>query len=310
MENKNFTATIEVAKSPQHVFNCITDVTNWWSKDFEGSSSKLNDEFIIHHPNQHYSKQKLIEVLPGKKIVWLVTDSTLYWLEKNKQEWTNTRMIFEISNTGDKTVLRFTHEGLVPEMECYAMCEKGWNMIIKDWLFHFVTVGTPSAEMTKAAEIRNQLLKEKNKMENKNFNRSISVNISANEAIKKISKVQEWWGVTFSGSSEKQNDKFVIEMGGDSFFNMTVAELIPNKKVVWLVTDCYMPWYSDKKEWLNTKMIFDFTENNGTTSLTFTHEGLTPDIECFKDCEPGWNHWITRSLFSYLTTGTGDFKQR
>src|SRR5436305_810235 len=83
---KNFTATIEVAKSPQHVFNCITDVTNWWSKDFEGSSSKLNDEFIIHHPNQHYSKQKLIEVPPDKKIVWLVTDSTLYWLEKNKQE--------------------------------------------------------------------------------------------------------------------------------------------------------------------------------------------------------------------------------
>ena len=78
MEKENFTATIEVAKSPRHVFNCITDVTNWWSKDFEGSSSKLNDEFIIHHPNQHYSKQKLIEVLPDKKIVWLVTDSTLY----------------------------------------------------------------------------------------------------------------------------------------------------------------------------------------------------------------------------------------
>ena len=83
-------------------------------------------------------------------------------------------MIFEISNTGDKAVLKFTHEGLVPEMECYAMCEKGWTMIIEDWLFHFITVGTPSAEMTKIAEIRNQLLKEKSKMENKNFNRSIA----------------------------------------------------------------------------------------------------------------------------------------
>ena len=47
-------------------------------------------------------------------------------------------------------------------------------------------------------------------MENKNFNRSISVNINASEIIKKISKVPEWWGVTFSGNSEKQNDKFKI----------------------------------------------------------------------------------------------------
>jgi hypothetical protein len=38
-------------------------------------------------------------------------------------------------------VLHFTHEGLIPEKECYAMCERGWNMVIKDWLFNFVTVG-------------------------------------------------------------------------------------------------------------------------------------------------------------------------
>ncbi|HVZ97858.1 MAG TPA: SRPBCC family protein [Chitinophagaceae bacterium] len=152
------TVTIEVAKSPQEVFNCITDVTNWWSKDFEGSSKQLNDEFIIHHPDQHYSKQKLVEVIPNKKIVWLVTESTLYWIQKDKHEWTNTEMIFDITAAGDKTILHFTHEGLVPEKECYAMCEKGWSTIIKSWLFHLLTHGIPSPEMDKAAEIRNQLL--------------------------------------------------------------------------------------------------------------------------------------------------------
>jgi hypothetical protein len=141
MTNKNYTATIEVAKSPQVVFNHIKEVSKWWSKDFEGSSTKLNDEFIIHHPGRHYSKQKLIEVIPDKKIVWLVTESKLNWIENNKEEWTNTKMIFEITINGDKTVLHFTHEGLVPEKECYAMCEQGWNMVIKDWLFNFITRG-------------------------------------------------------------------------------------------------------------------------------------------------------------------------
>jgi hypothetical protein len=83
MQNRNFTTTIEVTKSPQDVFNAIKDVAKWWNKeDFEGNSSKLNDEFIIDHPNQHYSKQRLIEVTPNEKVVWLVTESILHWLQK------------------------------------------------------------------------------------------------------------------------------------------------------------------------------------------------------------------------------------
>lgn len=147
-------------------------------------------------------------------------------------------------------------------------------------------------------------------MEKNDFNCSIAAKISASDAIKKISKVPEWWGVAFTGSAEKQNAQFTVKMGGDSFFNFTVTELIPGKKVVWLVTDCYMPWYSDKREWAGTKLIFDLSEDNGVTTLTFTHEGLTPNVECYKDCEPGWTHWIRTSLFSYLTTGKGQLKTK
>jgi len=145
-------------------------------------------------------------------------------------------------------------------------------------------------------------------MGNNDFNSGFSAKISADEAIKKISKVPEWWGITFAGNAEKQNDKFTVKMTGDSFFDFTVAELIPGKRVVWLVTDCHMPWYSDKTEWTNTKLIFDLRENNGVTEVKFKHEGLTPNVECYADCESGWTHWITKSLFSYLTTGKGDFR--
>jgi hypothetical protein len=146
-------------------------------------------------------------------------------------------------------------------------------------------------------------------MENKDFSISIATGISAEETIKKISKVPEWWGVNFTGSADKQNDKFVVKMGGESFFNFTVTELIPGRRIVWQVTDCHMPWYSDKKEWANTRLIFTLDEHNGQTALNFKHEGLTPNVECYKDCEPGWTHWIATSLFSYLTTGKGIFRE-
>jgi hypothetical protein len=134
MENRNYTATIEVAKSPRDVFNHVNDVSKWWSKEFEGSSTKLNDEFIIRSGDRHYSKQKLVEFVPDKKVVWLVTDSKLNWIEKDKYEWTGSKMIFELIPKGDKTVLNFTHEGLVPGKECYDMCVKGWDMLIKERL--------------------------------------------------------------------------------------------------------------------------------------------------------------------------------
>jgi uncharacterized protein YndB with AHSA1/START domain len=185
MENKNYTATIEVSKPPQDVFGYITnDVAKWWGgRDLEGNSKKLNDEFVIHHPSAHYSKQKLVEVVPNKKVVWLVTESKLSWLQ-DMGEWTNTKMIFEITGKGDKTVLHFKHEGLSPEKECYEKCEQGWNMVIKDWLFNFITAG--------------EIKIHEHHIKMKSFHRSIPVNISAREAINKISKVPEWWGVTCS----------------------------------------------------------------------------------------------------------------
>ncbi|GAC1307560.1 MAG: hypothetical protein NVSMB24_19650 [Mucilaginibacter sp.] len=137
MAKKDFTATIKVEKSSQDVFNHVNDVSNWWSKDFEGQSARFNDEFIINHPGNHYSKQRLIEVIPGKKVVWLVTESHLNWIE-NKDEWTNTKMVFEISPKGDKTELKFTHDGLVPEKECYSRCIEGWDLVIKEKLYHFI----------------------------------------------------------------------------------------------------------------------------------------------------------------------------
>jgi len=146
-------------------------------------------------------------------------------------------------------------------------------------------------------------------MANNDFNCSFSAPITAGEAISKISKVTEWWGVTISGNTENLNDQFVIKMGEEAFFNCTVTELVPNKRVVWSIADCHMPWYTDKKEWANTKLIFDVNENNGVTELRFTHKGLTPEVECYKDCEPGWTHWIKTSLESYFTTGKGVFRK-
>lgn len=142
--SKSYTAAIEVINSPQEIFEHITiGVAKWWGgKDLSGSSVNLNDEFIVDHPGAHYSKQKLVEVMPGKKLVWHVTESSLSWL-KEREEWKNTYMIFEIIEKQHSNILQFTHSGLTPDKESYEKCSQGWNMVIKDWLYTFIMYNKP-----------------------------------------------------------------------------------------------------------------------------------------------------------------------
>lgn len=140
MNENSFTTTIEVDNTPQEIFNAISQVSKWWTRDFDGTSTNLGDEFVICHPGAHYSKQKLVEVIPGERIVWLVTDSKLDWLQ-NQEEWTNTGMAFDISTSGHKTLLCYTHEGLTPDLECYTRVAHGWTVVIREQLFNFIRTG-------------------------------------------------------------------------------------------------------------------------------------------------------------------------
>lgn len=138
MKNENFSTRILVDQSPEQVFKAVTNVRGWWSgyynEKFEGGTEKLGDEFTFHAGDgAHYSRQKLVEVIPGKKMVWLITDGRLTFIENNG-EWIGTKVIFDISKKGEKTELVFTHEGLVPSGECYDSCAPAWEQYIQNKL--------------------------------------------------------------------------------------------------------------------------------------------------------------------------------
>ena len=148
MENKNYNATITVSQSAHEAFKSINSVSNWWTENLEGDSKNLNGVFTVDFGNDSFVTHKLIEVIPDKKVLWLVTDCNLPWL-KDKTEWTNTTMSFEISPKGNSTEINFTHIGLVPEVECYHSCVKGWDQYVQGSLFKLITEGTGQTQKKK-----------------------------------------------------------------------------------------------------------------------------------------------------------------
>jgi hypothetical protein len=140
MAASDFTTAITVKQSPKEAFDAITNVSAWWQGEIKGSSKKLKDEFVYRMEDIHMSTQKVVELIPNKKLVWLITKSKLNFA-KDKSEWTGTKIIFEISEAKGKTQIRFTHSGLVPKFECYDACSNAWGLLVQESLFSLITSG-------------------------------------------------------------------------------------------------------------------------------------------------------------------------
>jgi Activator of Hsp90 ATPase homolog 1-like protein len=138
---RNLTIRFTVDQTPEEAFAAINNVRGWWSGEIEGSTSRLGDEWTYRYKDVHYSKQRIRELIPGKKVVWLVLDGYLNFVG-DKTEWTGTKIIFEISSEGGKTEVRFTHVGLVPEVECFNACSGAWTSYINGSLRSLITTGT------------------------------------------------------------------------------------------------------------------------------------------------------------------------
>jgi hypothetical protein len=140
--------------------------------------------------------------------------------------------------------------------------------------------------------------------EQQNYHSSIVVNANATEAYNKISHVNEWWAANFEGGAKNTGDVFTVRWG-ETFVTFKIAEAIAGKTVTWMVTDCHLPWLNDKKEWNDTKVVFEISQKDNATKIDMTHIGLTPEVECYQDCQTGWNHYIKKSLPKFIEEGMG-----
>ena len=143
MSSQNYTATISVDQSPKQAFEAIRNVREWWSEEIEGSTAKVGDEFKYHYRDLHSCTMKLGELVPNKRVAWLVTDN-YFNFTKDETEWKGTKLIFDISREGDQTEIQFTHQGLVPAYECYSVCSDAWGTYIRGSLKSLIATGKGS----------------------------------------------------------------------------------------------------------------------------------------------------------------------
>ena len=128
---EDFTYSFQSPKSSKEIYEMLLQLEKWWSGLYEetitGQCKKLGDEFDFQAGRGvHYTKQKLVELTPSKKVTWEVTDCNLQFVKK-QDEWVGTRISFEIEDLGTNRRITFRHLGLTPKFECYGNCAGAWT---------------------------------------------------------------------------------------------------------------------------------------------------------------------------------------
>ena len=118
------------------------------------------------------------------------------------------------------------------------------------------------------------------------------------ESLTDEATIAKWW--TAVTRAERVDDEIRLFMGGDAPLELTITTASGRGDVRWTVTACdFVP------DWVGTAPSFSVRSGgDGTTTVSFRHQGLVPALECFDDCRAGWNHFMP-SLERYLATGVG-----
>jgi hypothetical protein len=140
MNDQSLTTSFTVDQTPEEAFDAINNVRGWWSGEIDGRTDKLGGVLTYRYKDVHRTTQKITEFVPGKRVVWHVTDAELNFV-KDKTEWNGTDIVFDIAKKDGKTEVRFTHVGLVPAFECYGGCSGAWGFYINDSLRNLITTG-------------------------------------------------------------------------------------------------------------------------------------------------------------------------
>lgn len=306
MATSDFTTTLLLDQTPEEVFQAVTNVRGWWSEEIEGGTEKEGDEFRYHHKDVHYCKMRLTEVVPGKKVVWLVLDNYFNFIQ-DENEWKGTEIIFEIARQNEQTQLRFTHKGLVPAYECFEICRDAWTNYIQNSLRSLIATGQGQPN-PKEGGFNDWLLRQHTENQTRqepDYHLRITVPATAHEAFNGINGISKWWTINMEGRSEKPGDAFTVRFGDVHMSTQKLVEVIPDEKVVWLVTDSLLNFLEDKEEWTNTKICFEISRQGDQTHIDFTHFGLAPKAECYGACVKAWDYYVGESLFKLLTEGKG-----
>lgn len=301
MKNQDFTTRFSVDQTPEEVFNAINHVRSWWSENIQGATDQLNSVFRYRYQDVHHAKMKITEQIPNQKIVWHVEENYFKFTEDEK-EWTGTDIIFDIREQDGKTILEFTHRGLVPDFECFDLCKDAWTHYIPGSLKDLITTGKGNPTPMEAATHQDDAAKSATKTPSDAKLRichRLRIDVPVETVFHALTTeegLSAWW-TPDTKAQPVIGSTLKFSFGPDYSKEIRVEDLHHYDKVKWLCLKA-------QEEWIGTTISFDLEPHPKGTVLSFNHDNWRAYTPEFAGCSYAWALFL-RSLKLLCETGKG-----
>lgn len=142
----NYTSEITVTNTPEAAYQALTNgFDKWWTTACNLVSE--TGEEITFRFGPTYWVMRANNLVPDKFV-------ELECIEANhvhdglpssiRNEWKGTKLKWEIQKQEEKTKIVLVHEGLMPLLECYDVCEQGWDYFFVNSLKQYLDTGKGS----------------------------------------------------------------------------------------------------------------------------------------------------------------------
>jgi len=144
--NTNYTREIIVSSTPYSAYKALTTgFDKWWTTGC-GPVSKTGDEITFKFGSSYWVMQAN-NLVPGELVELECTEA--HHLHDGLpssilNEWKGSILKWEIQKQGNKTKIVFSHDGLLPSLECYEVCAQGWDYYFVNSLKQYLDTGEGS----------------------------------------------------------------------------------------------------------------------------------------------------------------------
>lgn len=138
MSKQSYSREVLVSIKPDLVYQAIAEgIDKWWT-EFSNQALKVGDQLVVRFEKNTFWVMTVSEATPNRSLLWKVVEANhdLEELSK-KDEWKGTTIKWEIVAHKNGSKVTLTHQGLVPTLECFEICQADWDYFLgslKDYL--------------------------------------------------------------------------------------------------------------------------------------------------------------------------------
>ena len=125
--------SLDIAADAATVYAALTTAAGlrgWWSKDSDVDTHVGGELQFRFGRNRKVLRIDRLE--PASEVRWSCTDCYMAAAHLTRRdEWIGTQIVFRLTAIdAQRTRLEFEHIGLVPTLECYDLCQDGWDYFL------------------------------------------------------------------------------------------------------------------------------------------------------------------------------------